>query len=113
MNTFPISPRRRFPLSRWSTAAVLALQLATTGLRAQSFGLLRELYTDIPGNSVADLTGAPRFPDHPTSTQILTNFFETGPNEAENYGQRLRAFSRPPETGDVILRISSDAKSVP
>jgi regulation of enolase protein 1 (concanavalin A-like superfamily) len=112
VNTFPISPRRRFPLSRWSTAAFLALQLATTGLRAQSFGLLRELYTDIPGNSVADLTGAPSFPDHPTSTQILTNFFETGPNEAENYGQRVRAFVSPPETGDVIFGIASDDQSI-
>ncbi|MBL9134329.1 MAG: lamin tail domain-containing protein [Verrucomicrobiales bacterium] len=96
-----------------TAAALLALLVGVfaTAAHGQTPGLLREFYADIPGNSVSDLTSAPAFPDRPTSTQILTNLFETGPDEAENYGQRIRAYVIPPETGNYVFGISSDDQS--
>ncbi len=80
--------------------------------QAQQAGLLREFFGDIAGNSVADLTGDPTYPDRPTRREVLTDVFETGPDEADNYGQRIRGYLDAPESGDYVFWVSSDDQSV-
>jgi hypothetical protein len=80
-------------------------------LTSSAGGLLREVYLDIPGSSVADLLNSPKFPDSPDSTNILQEF-EAPINVFEEYGQRVRGFVIPPATGSYIFWISSDDNSV-
>ena len=96
--------------TKHSYLAVLALLLAgfTLTTHAQVNGVFRELYTGIGGSSVADLTSAPSFPNSPTETNIITDFFEAPTDFAETYGQRLRALILPPTTGNYIFWIASD-----
>lgn len=102
---------------RLARRLVLALATFTLGgagglAPAQTVGLLREVFTNIPGNNISDLTSAPSFPDRPARREYLTGGVETGPDEADNYGQRLRGFLLPPATGDYVFWIASDDQSV-
>src|SRR6266511_764402 len=78
---------------------------------AQSNGVLREVYTGIGGNSVADLTGSANFPDNPTLEEVITVGFEAPTDVDENYGQRLSAYLVPPASGSYIFWIASDDNS--
>lgn len=74
----------------------------------QTRGLLQEVYSNIGGGmQVADLIAHPSFPSQPTSEAIL-NDFEAPTNVAENYGQRVRGFVLPPQTGDYVFWLASD-----
>ena len=66
------------------------------------------MFTDIPGNVVADLTGSGSFPDAPSSAALLTSVVETPANAADNYGQRLRALLAPPVSGNYTFWIAAD-----
>src|SRR5262245_59969945 len=83
-----------------------------TSLNAQSQvptrGLLREVWEGITSVAVADLTGSPDFPDHPTSTNYVTDLFESPTDVLDNYGQRMRGYLVPPITGDYIFWLASD-----
>ena len=82
-----------------------------------------EIWKDISGGAVADLTNNVRYPsdptvDYTTTTFNSTNVFADGPNNT--YGGRFRAWLIPEETGDYEfflraddtgdLRISADDK---
>lgn len=100
-------------LRRWGAWVLAVLVPALTQeLRAQSTGLSREFYGNIPGNNITDLTSAPNYPANPTFRAVLTEFFETGPDEAENYGQRVRGYLSPPQSGNYIFWIASDDQSI-
>ncbi|MCC5931286.1 MAG: CotH kinase family protein [Cyclobacteriaceae bacterium] len=71
-------------------------------------GLLREVYLNIPGTSVANLLNASKFPDAPDRRNILSHSFEAPINIADNYGQRVRGYLKVPATGNYIFWISSD-----
>src|SRR5438105_787502 len=80
---------------------------------AQSNGVFRELYLNIPGVAVADLTSAAKFPNSPDLEGVLTNGFEAPVDvTGDNYGQRLRALVIPPLTGSYTFYISSDDASI-
>jgi hypothetical protein len=100
---FPRIPRAR--------AVALSLAFAFFFIqfesRAQN-GVLREVYENIGGNNVSDLLNAPSFPDHPTSTNIVTDFFEAPINVLESYGQRMRGYILAPTTGNYTFWIASD-----
>jgi hypothetical protein len=84
----------------------LALLVALIPVRAGS--LLREVFTDIPGNALADLTNSPAYPNSPSETTVLTDFFEAPTDVLENYGQRLRGTFVAPVTGNYTFWVSSD-----
>jgi hypothetical protein len=95
-----------------SRALFLGITLAIVRCASASAGgLLQELYVDIGGNSVANLTNSFKFPDSPDSSNILLEF-EAPINIGQNYGQRLRGFIIPPQTGSYTFWISSDDQSV-
>lgn len=75
-------------------------------LRAGS--ILREVYLDIGGVAISDLTGAPSYPNSPSSVNQITDFFEAPTDVFENYGQRLRGYVVPPATGNYTFWIASD-----
>jgi hypothetical protein len=74
-----------------SVFAIAALtSLAGPGVLAQSNGVLREVYYNIGGGTIAALTSSPAFPNSP-SEEFVENAFEAPSNFADNYGQRMRA----------------------
>jgi hypothetical protein len=90
----------------------LSLYLSGLGLvpsaRAQSSnGVLREVYLNIPGGAIADLTSHPSFPASP-SLETIQPTFEAPTEFAENYGQRMRALLIPPATGAYTFWVASD-----
>lgn len=74
---------------------------------AQTSGVLREVYTGIPGDAVSDLTNDPSYPSNPAVVEVLPEF-EAPTDEAEEYGQRLSAYLIPPVTGSYVFWIASD-----
>lgn len=71
-------------------------------------GLLREVYTGIPGASVSDLTNHPSYPDFPSSRNKVTNLFEAPTNVGDYYGQRIHGWIKAPATGQYVFWISGD-----
>ncbi len=79
---------------------------------AQAGSLLREVFLDIPGITIADLTNHPSFPNAPSSSDLLTTLFEAPTDVAENYGQRLRGTFTAPLSGEYTFWIAGDDYSV-
>ncbi len=102
-----------FRVVRSSAAGLAALFIAGNpgSLRAQTTGVLREVYTGITGVAVADLTNAPAFPSSPSSVEILSTF-EAPVDVGDYYGQRLSAYLLPPTTGTYTFWVASDDNSM-
>src|SRR6266404_9752500 len=77
---------------------------------AQTNGILREIYYNISGSAVSDLTNAAAFPNRPDD-EFIEAAFEAPSNFADNYGQRMRALLLPPITGSYTFFIASDDNS--
>src|SRR5688572_26567849 len=93
--------------------ALVAIQsLLTLGVSAQVNGVLREVYTGIPGSAVSDLTSHPSFPSNPSSEEVITTGFEAPTDVLEEYGQRMSAYLIAPANGDYTFWIASDDNSV-
>src|SRR5262249_4079503 len=86
------------------------LFLAATAF-SQTSGVYREVYLNITGSTVADLTNNAKFPSSPDQTDYLTTSFEMPINTADNYGTRCRALVTAPVTGNYVFWISSDDAS--
>lgn len=72
--------------------------------------ILRELWTDVPGNTVEDLRAQSRFPESPDDLAACERF-ETGPSLSQGYGARFRGWLHPPVSGDYSFWIASDDAS--
>lgn len=83
------------------------LLLCPVLLRAQTQGVTREVWYDLSGGSVADLTNSANFPHNPGELTV-ENAFEAPSQFADNYGQRMRALLVPPVTGTYVFWIASD-----
>jgi hypothetical protein len=80
----------------------------TTG---QDVGAItREVWTNIGGSTVADLTNYGLYPNQPDIQEEITSF--EGPVDwSDNYGTRIHGFLTPPVTGDYTFWIASDNTS--
>ena len=88
-------------------SATLVFLLATSADAQTSNGVLREVYLNIAGSALPDLTNNPAFPNSPSLESIQPTF--EAPNEfGENYGQRMRALLLPPQTGAYVFWMASD-----
>ncbi|MCC7375888.1 MAG: lamin tail domain-containing protein [Verrucomicrobiales bacterium] len=92
---------------RWWWLAGWLVWVSAAG-QAQTVGLLREVWEGIEGGSVSDLTSSPNYPDHPTSSNYVTDFFEAPTDVLESYGQRMHGYVVAPLTGDYTFWIASD-----
>lgn len=73
-------------------------------------GLLRQVWNNIGGTTVADLLNAPNYPNNPSSSGVITS--AQGPtNAANNYGARIRGYIVPPATGNYTFTLTSDDAS--
>jgi hypothetical protein len=83
-------------LHKWRIVTVFAW-LAGVCLAQQ--GYYREVYYNIEGTDIANLTTACKYPDQPDEEQIVHSGFDTPANIGEFYGQRLRAYLTPQISG--------------
>lgn len=90
---------------------LLPLIVATSGQAQSTNGVLREIWFNLAGNAVADLTNNAAFPNSPGLKDVLTNGFESPTDAYDNYGQRVRALLVPPVTGTYYFVIASDDNS--
>ena len=98
-------------LSSIVCATTLLVGSQTASAQTPMNGLLREVYENIDGGSLADLTNNPAFPDSPTSQNVVTDYFEAPTDVLDSYGQRMRALIMPPATGNYVFWIASDDAS--
>jgi ferric-dicitrate binding protein FerR (iron transport regulator) len=82
---------------------VLLAPLPLTG------SLLREYWTNLPGMFWINLIKYERYPNHPDASICVTNVaaVEMPADLRDNYGQRLRGFVQPPQSGDYTFWIAS------
>ncbi|WP_028979373.1 PKD domain-containing protein [Sporocytophaga myxococcoides] len=74
--------------------------------------ILREQWDNITGAAtVATLTANVNFPNKPSRTSLLTNYFEGPVNIGDNYGSRIYGFICPPVDGIYTFWISSNGDS--
>ncbi len=79
---------------------------------AQGGGIVREVYSGLAGWTVYDLTNSAAYKSGtPSSTNWLTELFETPINIGDNYGQRVHGYILPPQSGSYTFWISSDDNS--
>ncbi|MGJ8697577.1 MAG: DUF6288 domain-containing protein [Verrucomicrobiaceae bacterium] len=73
-------------------------------------GLWQDIFTDIAGSSVTDLTSSPKFPGTPDASGPLS-LPESTPNYGGNYGQRWSGWITPDESGDYRFYLATDDAS--
>ena len=74
-------------------------------------GVLKEIYTDISGTYISNLTDASKFPTYPDEYAIEPKFELDPYNIGDSYGSRWRAYLCPPYDGAYTFYISSDDSS--
>ena len=67
----------------------------------------REVWQDIDGTEVADLTSHPKFPAEPTKIDTLTTF-DAPANWGNRYGTRIHGYIRPATSGEYTFWIAGD-----
>jgi hypothetical protein len=72
--------------------------------------IYHEYWFGIGGNAVSDLTNIAAYPNNPSGRDLLTSF-EAPNGFGENYGQRVRGYLVPPQTGNYRFWIASDDNS--
>ncbi len=93
-----------------ATRTISALALQPPQCAGLSGGLTRQVWNNIGGTSIPDLTGHPSYPNSPSSAGVITSF--QGPtNIGNNYGTRIRGYLVAPETGTYTFTVTSDDAS--
>lgn len=68
-------------------------------------GLIREVWKDLGGSSVATLKDDPYFPNDPSLIEIIENF--DSPFDVEkDYGTKVRGYFVAPETGNYTFYLA-------
>ncbi len=71
----------------------------------------REIFRNVPGGRVVDLTSSSKFPNAPSQADVISSI--ESPTVLEDtlgdfYGERLSGFLIPPATGDYVFYIAAD-----
>jgi hypothetical protein len=92
--------------------ACASLAAPVRGELAFANGFIKcEMYRDLDGAAVTDLTTSQKFTDgHPDAVSWLTAF-EAPVNSGDRYGLRLAGLLAPPQTGAYVFFIASDDQS--
>ena len=92
------------------TSFVLVLALVCNAGAQGTGTIMQEVWSDIGGTLVSDLTGNANFPDNPTYGEELT-LFETATDVADNFGSRVYGWLHPVTSGDYTFWIATDDSS--
>jgi len=103
-----IFPRNQFVMLSIRFILLILLFISYESVWGQT--ILREVFTNITGSSVANLTSSPKFPYNPDIRTYQTNF-ESPTSFGDNYGTRMRGYVVPPVTGNYTFWIASDDNS--
>src|SRR5258708_5874043 len=88
---------------------VVTLLLLAQEVRAEGT-ILRQVWAEVGGVSVNDLTSFEDFPNYPTASTQLTSF-EAPENVDDSYGSRVVGYVHAPTTGNYTFWIASDDAS--
>jgi len=69
--------------------------------------LLKEVWEDINGGSINNLTSSPKYREDPDLSEYISEF-DFPKNTDENYGLRISGFLIPPLTGEYTFQMNSD-----
>ena len=89
------------------TSFVLVLGLVCNAGAQGTGTIMREVWSDIGGTAVSDLTGNANYPDNPTFGDELT-LFEAPTDFADNFGSRVYGWLHPATSGDYTFWIAAD-----
>ena len=92
------------------TSFLLVLGLVCNASGQGTGTIMREVWSDIGGTAVSDLTGNALYPDNPTFGDELT-LFETPTDFADNFGSRVYGWLHPATSGDYTFWIATDDDS--
>src|SRR3954452_18342502 len=107
-NTRPPGRKLLSYLAILSRAFVIGMCLQFFTPPACAGSITREVFAGIGGNTVDDLINSGIYPDNPTSTNLVTDFFEAPTDIDDNYGQRMHGYIVPPVTGNYTFWIATD-----
>jgi hypothetical protein len=100
--------------SRWLIILMLAgagvIQASAAQMLTKGF-VKREVFTNLLGAAVADLTGSAKFTGNQPDAVSLLGSFEALRRSGNQYGQRVSGWLVPPTTGDYVFFIASDDPS--
>jgi len=82
-------------------------QVAFTAFVLSRGFLRREVFLNLPGGALTDLTNSSVFPSRPDAVNYVSAF-ESPSGLGMNYGARLSGYLLPPTTGDYVFYIASD-----
>ena len=82
----------------------------TGPLQSTTGSILAEYWHGITGETIAELTGSPNYPDNPSASELRSSF-EIPTNWADTYGTRVRGYLRPAQSGNYRFWIASDDHS--
>ncbi len=75
--------------------------------RSATGSILREYWLDLPGETIGDFTGHPRFHAPPTGSHAATTF-EAPANLGDHYATRFRGYIHPPIDGRYTFFLACD-----
>jgi len=82
----------------------------TARVSVETGGILGEIWFDVGGVAVPDLTGHPSYPYYPSMSQVLP-LLEAPVDIADNFGARFMGYLLPEQSGNYTFWIASDDAS--
>lgn len=70
-------------------------------------GFLREVFRNVAGNTIAQFTDTPAYPDFPDNFDFIESGTLQFAENTNNYGTRLRAYFVAPKTGDYHFYVAA------
>ncbi|MGA2501180.1 MAG: Ig-like domain-containing protein, partial [Tepidisphaeraceae bacterium] len=107
LTTTAINGGRTLTVNGVKTLAGAAFPNTSATVTYQGGMILREVWTNISGTAISNLTSAAGYPNSPNIVSYQTSF-EAPINWADNYGTRMRGYVLPTVTGNYNLYIASD-----
>lgn len=78
-------------------------------------GLTQQIFNNIDGYEVADLTNSPKYPEKPDETNAIPDINivdKGGVKNSPSFGERIFGFFKAPADGDYIFKICKNSFTV-
>jgi len=98
-------------LTGQSMRMVSVLSLAPPQCVGALGSITRQVYNGIAGTSIVDLTNSPIYPNSPSASTFISSM-STPANQGSNYGQRIRGYLIPPQTGNYTFTVTGDDNAI-